>query len=77
MKIRELAAALSDLDEALGHYGNISPIFSQALLDEIKVANGSLPNTRAHGSLWQAECAAFLYIATLTSSFTWRAMTKF
>ncbi|MDH4286856.1 MAG: type II toxin-antitoxin system RelE/ParE family toxin [Gallionella sp.] len=38
MIIRELAPALSDLDEALGYYGNISPIFSQALMDEIKVA---------------------------------------
>ena len=38
MKIRELASALSDLDEALGYYGNISPFFAQALMDEIKVA---------------------------------------
>lgn len=35
MKIRELSAALSDLDEALGHYGNISPFFAQALMDEV------------------------------------------
>ena len=38
MKIRELAPALSDLDEALGYYGNISPFFAQALMDEIKTA---------------------------------------
>ena len=38
MKIRELATALSELDEALGYYGNVSPFFAQALMDEIKAA---------------------------------------
>ena len=37
MKIRELATALSELDEALGYYGNVSPFFAQALMDEILI----------------------------------------
>ena len=38
MKVRELTPALSELDEALTYYGNISPFFSQALLDEVTAA---------------------------------------
>ncbi|MDD5059036.1 MAG: type II toxin-antitoxin system RelE/ParE family toxin [Sideroxydans sp.] len=38
MNIRELSPALDELDEALGHYANISPMFAQALMDEIKAA---------------------------------------
>ncbi|MDO8810763.1 MAG: type II toxin-antitoxin system RelE/ParE family toxin [Gallionella sp.] len=38
MKIRDLTPALSDLDEALDYYGNISTFFAQALIDEIEAA---------------------------------------
>ena len=38
MKIRELQPAIYELDEALSYYGNISPFFAQALMDEIKSA---------------------------------------
>jgi plasmid stabilization system protein ParE len=38
VKIRELAPALAELDEALGYYGRIAPFFAQALMDEIASA---------------------------------------
>lgn len=38
MRVSELTPALSELDEALSYYGNISPFFSQALMDEVRAA---------------------------------------
>ena len=38
MKIRELAAAERDLEDALTHYADISPDFASALLHEVILA---------------------------------------
>ena len=42
MKIRELTAAVADLDDALTYYGGIQPRLAAALLKEVQAAKQSI-----------------------------------
>ncbi|TCS71774.1 hypothetical protein EDC61_108117 [Sulfuritortus calidifontis] len=42
MKIRELAAATRDLEEALDHYAEINPDLAAAMLHEVRLAKAMI-----------------------------------
>lgn len=51
MKFRELRGAITDLDEALGHYARIHATLVQSLADEVRVAKQRIT---AQPDAWQA-----------------------